>query len=435
MNNLIIFIIIIAIARSNKFFKFPFKTIYSQKLTHDNYISELIDNKIYIELKIGTPFQKIQALLKLNQIPFFITSSLFNNSIGFDSTKSSSYTQDGNKTYTSNLYDYNLAFLGEDKISIEDTSKNDFIIDRINFFLAINLTENNKNISGEIGLKIINPPYMSFINQLKRKDMIKDYIFSLKYTSENEGEFHLGDYFHNYDNNYNESEFNTMEVGLPQKYIDNWELFFFKVILGTGNVTFTNTALLSFEFGLIYGTSFYYNLIKEIFFDNYGKTCEIKKLRNNDFYYVCDRDINLNKFPDLIFNKYDFNFTLNKNDLWKQFDGKYYFLIIFSEEERTEWVLGKIFFKKYTIAFNSNSKIIGFYPNSKNKREKEQKKFNISISWILVIILFILLIIVVIYSIYYIKFKIRKKRVNELEDNYDYTAQKDNNNPISINNE
>ena len=126
---------------------------------------------------------------------------------------------------------------------------------------------------------------------------------------------------------------------------------------------------------------------------------------------------------------------MNKNDLWKQFDGKYYFLIIFSEEERTEWVLGKIFFKKYTIAFNSNSKIIGFYPNSKNKREKEQKKFNISISWILVIILFILLIIVVIYLIYYIKFKIRKKRVNELEDNYDYTAQKDNNNPISINNE
>ena len=82
--------------------------------------------------------------------------------------------------------------------------------------------------------------------------------------------------------------------------------------------------------------------------------------------------------------------------------------------------------------------MIGFYQNVKNNKEKDIKnkiKFNISISWILVIILFILLLISILYLIYYIKFKKRKKRVNELEDNYDYTAQKNNNTPISINNE
>ena len=179
--------------------------------------------------------------------------------------------------------------------------------------------------------------------------MIKDYIFSLKYTSENEGEFHLGNYFHNYDNNYDESEFKSMEVGLPQKYIDNWELFFYKIMLGTGNITFTNTALLSYEFGLIYGTLNYYNLIKQIFFDNFGKNCKKINFRKNDFYYVCENDVNLDKFPDLIFVIYDFNFTLTKNELWRKFNEKYYFLIIFSEEERSEWVLGKYFLKNILL--------------------------------------------------------------------------------------
>lgn len=154
MNNLLFLIVIISIVKSNKIIIIPFKTISPKKLTHENFMLELIDNKIYIELKIGTPYQTIQSLLKLNQIPFFITSSLYNNTIGFDSSKSSSYSQDGNKTYSSNHYDYNLAFLGEDIITIENITKKYSFFDRINFFYAINLTENHKNISGEIGLSI-----------------------------------------------------------------------------------------------------------------------------------------------------------------------------------------------------------------------------------------------------------------------------------------
>ena len=330
MNILIFFNLIISIIKSNVII-LPFKTMPSNKITHENFMSQLIDNKIYIELKIGTPSQTIPVLLKLNQIPFFITSSFYNNNSQlFNQSKSSSYIQDGNKTYTSKTYDYNEAFLGEDIISIKNITNKDSFLNRTTFFLATNLSDNNENISGEIGLNIINPMYMSFINQLKNKRMIKDYIFSLKYNIENEGEFCLGNYFHFYDNNYNETEFRIMEVGLPEQYIDNWELFFNKIILGFGNITLTNKALLSYEFGLIYGTSNYYNLIKEIFFDYYEKNCEKKKFRKNDFYYVCDNKINLENFPDLIFMTFNFNFTLTKNELWRKFDGKYYFLIIFS---------------------------------------------------------------------------------------------------------
>lgn len=438
MNDLITFILLISIVKS-QIIIFPFKTFTPNKLTHEIFMSELIDNRIYLELKVGTPPQIIPTLIKLNQIPFFLTSSLYNmNSIGFNASKSSTYTQDGNNTFSPKNYDYNHAFLGEDIISIKNISNKDFSLDRFHFFLANNLTENNTNISGEIGLNIMNAIFLNFINQLKDKKFIKDYIFSLKYNKEEEGEFHLGNYIHYYDNNFNGSDFKTLEVGLPQRaYIDNWELTFFKIILGTGNNTFTNYALLSYEFGLIYGASKYYKLIKEIFFDKLGKKCEIKKFRKNDFYYACDDDINLQNFPDLIFVKYEINFIFTKNELFRKFDGKYYFLIVFSEEEKEEWILGKIFFKKYIISFNPNEKIIGFYTNFKNKDKNndiKHNKFSISLSWILVILLFILLTITIIYIIYYLNIKTRKKRANELEDNYDYIAQKNNNDFLSINN-
>ena len=65
MNNLLFLIVIISIVKSNKIILIPFKTISPKKLTHENFMLELIDNKIYIELKIGTPYQTIQTLLKL----------------------------------------------------------------------------------------------------------------------------------------------------------------------------------------------------------------------------------------------------------------------------------------------------------------------------------------------------------------------------------
>ena len=432
--------VIISLTRS-QIIIIPFKTNIHPKLTHENFILELMDNKISIELKIGTPNQNIPVFLKLNQIPFFLTSSSFNdNSINFNPSKSLSYSQDGNKTYTSTHYDYNEAYLGEDIISIQNISNKDSFLNHLQFFLATNLTEKNKNISGEIGLNIINPLFISFINQLKNKKLIKNYIFSLKYTTENEGEFHLGNYYHLYDDEYNENEFKKVEVGLPQStYIDKWELFFYKIILSNGNNTNTNNVLLSYEFGLIYGTYNYYNLIIEIYFKKFGTNCEQKYFGEKEFYFVCENDINLEKFPDLIFIQYDFNFTLTKDELWKKFENKYYFLVIFSEEVKQEWILGKIFFKKYTIIFNSDEKIVGFYNNFKNRKNKninKSKTFKISLSWILVIVLIFLLLLSIIYLVYYIKYKERKKRVNELEDKYDYISQvnNDNESPISINN-
>ena len=117
----------------------PFKTEVHSKFSHENYMSELIGNKIFVELKIGTPGQKIPVLLKLNKIPFFLTpSSFIENSINFNPSKSLSFSQIGNKTYPSTNnpnYDYNDAYLGEDIISIENNSNKDSFLNYMQFFL------------------------------------------------------------------------------------------------------------------------------------------------------------------------------------------------------------------------------------------------------------------------------------------------------------
>ena len=433
-------ILLLIVQAKNQVIILPFKTVNPNKLIQDNYITELINNKIYLELKIGTPYQKIPVLLKLNQIPFFITSSSYNkNIIRFNSSKSETYIQDSDKEYMSNNYDYNHAFLGEDIISIENISNQNSFLNRTQFFLATNLTDNNENISGEIGLNIINQIYISFINQLKKKKKINDYIFSLKYTSENEGEFHLGNYYHFYDDNYKERDFKSFEIGINQRgYIDQWEIYFNKIILSNGNLTYGD-ALLSYEFGFIYGTEHYHTLIKQIFFDNYENICKKIIFGKNEFYYICDKNINLEKFPDLIFVKDNINFTFTKNELWQEFENKFYFLVIFCEQPKEEWIFGKIFFKKYIIFFNLEQKIIGFYPNSNQQNSKSKDNIEKSnlisylLPWILVILLLIILIIVIIYFFYCLKIKNRKIRANELHDNYDYESQESQNEPFSIN--
>ena len=411
----------------------PFKTKNPNNLSHDNFMSELENNKIYIELKIGTPYQKIPVFLKLGQIPFFITSSIYNKDIiKFNSTKSCSYIQN-DKEYTSfNNYDYTHAFLGEDIISIANISNKDSFLNRTKFFLATNLSEKSDDISGEIGLNILYYYNLPFLNHLKNNHLIKDFIFSIKYTSEDEGELHLGNYYHLYDNNkyYKEIDFRTIHIEIPPVSLIRWEFEFDHIFLGTGNATFLNRALLSYEYGFIYGSYHYFNLIKTIYFDQHQNECEIKHLGNKDIYYVCDTTIDLEKFPELIFVKEDFNFTFKK-ELWKKFDNKYYFLVVFLEDKSYGWILGKIFFQKYTIFFNEDAELIGFYTkmNEINRiEENSKKKFKLELPWILLILLFILLVLAMIYIIYFLKVKKRKERANELDDYYEYESNKNNNN-------
>ena len=91
------------------------------------------------------------------------------------------------------------------------------------------------------------------------------------------------------------------------------------------------------------------------------------------------------------------------------------------------WNLGKLFTLKYKFVFNQENKVIGFYtptdaPNNNNEVLAKYKYI-----WIIVGIIAGLLLILVGYFIGKYIYQVRKKRANELLDEYDYTQNDEKN--------
>ena len=138
---------------------------------------------------------------------------------------------------------------------------------------------------------------------------------------------------------------------------------------------------------------------------------------NNFKYYYCDKKVDFSKFESLYFKQKEFNttFELNYKDLWFEFNGNYYFLIIFHNNNLNDknWILGEIFLKKYLFVFDQEKKVIGYYTI-------EKKGFPF-----LFILNIILVILVLVFGFGFWKYyhlKPKKIRANELVENFDYSS-------------
>ena len=100
----------------------------------------------------------------------------------------------------------------------------------------------------------------------------------------------------------------------------------------------------------------------------------------------------------------------------------------------SDWTLGNIFMRKYQFIFNLDTKEIGFYNpkleknSNKNNGNKDIQKENKAYKITNVILIGILVIILVGIGIF-IKMKFytknsKKKRANELDDDYEYFSDK-----------
>ena len=127
----------------------------------------------------------------------------------------------------------------------------------------------------------------------------------------------------------------------------------------------------------------------------------------------------MKNFYDLKFFHKEFNFTfiLNYNDLFKEVNGKYYFLMYFKKEGTFTFQLGKPFLKKYLMIFNQDKRTIGFYKSIENNN-------NSFFIWILIFFAFLIILLLGGYILIYKPGKFRKKRINEIEEEYEYTVQK-----------
>ena len=118
----------------------------------------------------------------------------------------------------------------------------------------------------------------------------------------------------------------------------------------------------------------------------------------------------------------DFNFTLDSNDLFTIFpdNNRVLFNVEFCNNSNS-WILGKPFFKKYQLNFNYEENLISYYVNSNSN--KYNKKNNVKINFIIFFIFIFAFLLF--FKVVFCKYN-RKLRANELEDNYNYISNNDN---------
>ena len=237
---------------------------------------------------------------------------------------------------------------------------------------------------------------------------------------------------------------------------------------------------LNYNNGFITATKEYWDYIKKNFFNEFfnSNICKEELIKFNleddivKSYYVisCDKSklteedkIKLDKFPTIIFYIFDYNykFELTKDDVFTEVNNILYFMIIykrdiFNNPELVYWDLGLPFLQKYQFVHNYEKKTIGFYlpekeeeiveplpsendikeqsdininPNEnknendmdRNKDENVKEKNNLVIYIIVGIIVGILLLILA-FCLGKNLYQQRKRKANELEENFDYTS-------------
>ena len=424
MNN-IIFLLLFITYKINTLIILPFYSI-SNNINNNNNLDEIIsylfNNNLYINLTIGTPKIQIKFLLKFCTHFLSISSNFINNNI------SSTFFNNISNNYIS--YD---TFLFNYSYNIYDINKITEI--KINNFSFIYDKKNKENILG-ISFYDYNIDYQktNLINQLKNKNIIDSYIYSILYENNNTGKIFIGKFPHEFINNNNVINKENIIYYNSEINMNNFDIKFNNIVYGNESVFDNEITRISIEEGMIRGNYKFKQIIDKDFFSKYfsNNLCEIKSF--SDFnYYVCNKKINIKKFKNIYFyfDKKNY-FVINYNDVFYEFNNKLIFLIYFRKTFDYEWKLTKIFFNKNKyIFFDQNKKIFGFYSKKINKNNKNNKNF------ILFILLFfsIIIIILLIIKLYYNKKNksFRYLRANELEDAYNYIPNNEKNKYILSN--
>ena len=436
--------------------RIPFKTdryssISSTKTTQEslnNYVMNLIYKNIYIEFEIGSPtIQKIKSYLKLEEYPFFIQGK---------DIPLAKYDQTKSDTYKSELYPH--VFLdGEEQIKwgyvSNDTIKiQNNLIKEFNFVLV---TETITNSPSNIGL-MIPSEYTSikdinFIIQLKKKEIIDYYSFVINYTSyeKDEGEFIIGGPPHFYNAEYNNDYYKSQYAIQKPKYM-MYGLHFSLINYGNNKTNIGGSMQSKFlsDFGLIVGTINYYNIILEKFFNDYitKGICYIKNLKANiewregennfEFFYCVKNKVNIRKLENIKFihEKLNFTFEFNYSELFDEIDNYYVFKIIFQKTKNFYWIFGKLWLAKYLMVFDQDKKTIGHYYNSGNLA-KEENKNKVNIKLLVIICSLLLIIFFIILGLFFsLNRRKRTNRLNEINDDYEYAQDNNNQNNLINNN-
>ena len=438
MNNKFFFSLIILIslflrAYPNKIV-FPFTTKSYPDELNDEY-KYIFKNEIFITIEIGEPLQKVELFLT-TKTPFFIIKK--NDTIPdyYKNESSSTYKYyDNRSTYYMNDEVLKRGILSSEKIFLKNSFNEQSPIpyQNLEFIYGTQLESSSKRHMGELGLQFFSTSfvYSREINMmvlLKKKGLTSNYVWNLNYTTDNSGYLVIGEYPHSFnEKRYNKDNMKGINVHRdgPQKV--EWNLYFNEIKYGEIDVSNHKTGKFVPQYGVLLGpTVFDYLITKEFFHEHIeNEKCQRKTYDGEYDYFVCDENLDLSKFKNIEFTEKEISskkFILTKDDLFLKKNGKLYFLVAFGRNWKWSysWHLGKPFMKKYNFIFDEDGKQILYYEKEENDNIIESKSF-IAFIWGGI---GVLVIIIIILGFFLTKlFKERKKKMFELEDDFDYTTE------------
>ena len=427
--------------------------------TPQEFIYSLTYNELYTKVKIGTPPQVFDFLIDFENYNTFVIKceSVEKKYPRFIDNNSSTFEKLGGKIYFS-ANEFTMAENSSDIVTIGETLNNF----NYTFLHAKNIKIDYKTkYPGIIGLNVVPNQYIfhyesGLVHQLKSKNMIKNYLFTLSFNENDfNGNIIIGK---NIYEDYPKENFTSDYCLITRDYNYYWGWHYLTSYLNSEILNITDISIRP-ELGVIMLNICYKDFFKKKFFEeklNEGKCHEISIKYN---YYYCDKDVNID-IGELNFEikRSGLKFSLNSKDLFIEYNNKLYFLIVFGiYVDKKEAKLGYPFLKKYDIIFNIDNRHLGFYnfkikyeykkeseiENGKNENNncEENKKqiqtdesnnneknegkiennennrnYNFDTTKIIFIILIVFLILIVIYVIFTIFRKYERKRKGKLYD-------------------
>ena len=430
---------------------------YFPEYNSTNFLYDYLKRNLLLKLIVGNPSKLIYGLFEsADQCFEFKKNEIiykFNNK-QYCPNNSSSFMIKSNRKACDDFY------FNENNIKLQL----DFEINNIK-------KEINNTFTPVIGLNGLS--YFSTKNcpnllaNLKDKGNIKKLMITILYENKNEGHFIIGEKL----SEYNESiypEYKQYTLNMRLKYFIDFQSVY---INNTNRINSLNnnlkieinitTIMINYQSGFIMGAHEYKKKIDEIYFNDLinKKICQIdavnysynnRKIVNIEYYvYSCDEklftnynNINYyNNFPSLIFSSknIEYNFEFTNKDLFEHINNRYYFLVIFQKTYMKKdqiWYFGEPFYKKYPFSLDLGDNLISFYLEKDEYNEISDKNGHIKTGFgsnsqtykilLFVIVLLLILFLILIGLYLYLIFKERrKKRINELKDDYEYLSEKD----------
>ena len=460
---LIFFYLLLLIKSCSCIVVFPFKTIEnkfnnidsnSKEYNSTHFLNEYYDKLLYTKIKIGEPPQEVNTIISFNDCNFKIGKA---KRCVYISDYLSQYNRNLSNTFNyTNYYTSQMSeFLGYKGCSAEDTIyaytdlnlSNFSKFSQIGFYLG---SDANDSLCGVIGFRMDN--FATFcresnniIKSFKSLDIISNYQWILNYTSENEGMLILGGNLSELITNFDERKLYSTYSSMGGASFP-WMVKISKIECGENNYTI-NFMEINGEFdndcSLIIGSHSYMNYVENNFFNKYKNICFRNLINygtNNYNYYVfeCDKQKfgknDINNFTSLSFRfrNSENKFTFMGKDLFMETNYKFFFRIIFSFSWKDSWIFGKPFFKKFPTSIDYEKKIIYIYNNNEIEGNEVEPDNNIDDKDKNLVsrknIFLMILLIIVLVSIFSVLFyfigknmnKLRKRKANELEDDYMY---------------